>query len=357
MPRSTISVRSAIASKMRSSTIAVCTMQSGSRAKSASLSSVAATPSSRPRPASSPASLPTFSGLDTQTPTSSRSGRASMPAIACRPTVPVDQATTLLMSAPIRTPSPAAGHEVGQAEVEVRHLQAAVDLEHLAGHEPTGGAGQVEHRRRDVLDLTDPRQRRLRGHLVHGRLVAGDELQGTGHHTAHGDGVDPDRRAEVLGGQPRVVGQRRLRGAVGEVAASGDPADDAGDVDDGATVVLEHLRHRGPGERMGGGDVEVERLLEVAGVGVEQGVGNRAADVVHHDVEAPELVVRRVREVGHRLEIHQVGRDDDGPGDRAPRCPWPPARAGRHCARRGRRRLPPRRARWRSRHRFLVRRP
>ena len=41
-----------------------------------------------------PASLPSFSGFDTHTPTSSRSGWASMPAIACRPMVPVDQTTT-----------------------------------------------------------------------------------------------------------------------------------------------------------------------------------------------------------------------------------------------------------------------
>ena len=47
----------------------------------------------RGRPGS-PASLPSFSGLDTHTPTSSMSGWASMPAIACRPMVPVDQTTT-----------------------------------------------------------------------------------------------------------------------------------------------------------------------------------------------------------------------------------------------------------------------
>ena len=55
---------------------------------------VAATPSVRSRPASLPASMPTLAGLDTHTPTSSRSGRASMPAMAWRPTLPVLHCTT-----------------------------------------------------------------------------------------------------------------------------------------------------------------------------------------------------------------------------------------------------------------------
>src|SRR5829696_1639983 len=86
--------RSVSASKMRLSAMAVCTTQSGSSASSASASLVATTPRSRSSPASLPASTPTLSGFDTHTPTSSRSGRASMPAIACRPTLPVLHCTT-----------------------------------------------------------------------------------------------------------------------------------------------------------------------------------------------------------------------------------------------------------------------
>ena len=81
-------------SKTRSSAIAVCTIASGASAISASRSVVALIPSSRPSPASSPASLPSLAAVDVQTPTSSRSGWASTPAIACRPMVPVDQTTT-----------------------------------------------------------------------------------------------------------------------------------------------------------------------------------------------------------------------------------------------------------------------
>ena len=51
-------------------------------------------PRERPSPARSPASRPTLSGFDTHTPTSSRSGRASMPARAWRPTFPVPHSTT-----------------------------------------------------------------------------------------------------------------------------------------------------------------------------------------------------------------------------------------------------------------------
>ena len=94
MPASTNEIRSSMHSKTRSSAIAVCTIASGARAISASRSLVAVMPSSRPSSARVPASLPSLSGLDTHTPTSSRSGWASMPAIACRPMVPVDQTTT-----------------------------------------------------------------------------------------------------------------------------------------------------------------------------------------------------------------------------------------------------------------------
>ena len=82
-------------SKTRSSAIAVCRIASGFSAISASRSVVALTPSSRPRSARIPASLPSFSGLDTHTPTSSMRGCASIPAMAWRPMVPVDQTTTL----------------------------------------------------------------------------------------------------------------------------------------------------------------------------------------------------------------------------------------------------------------------
>jgi hypothetical protein len=94
MPASMNDCRSVIASKTRSSVIAACTIASGRSASSSSLSLVAVMPSSRPSSASSPTSLPAFAALLTQTPTSSRAGWASMPAIACRPMVPVDQTTT-----------------------------------------------------------------------------------------------------------------------------------------------------------------------------------------------------------------------------------------------------------------------
>ena len=221
MPRSTISVRSSIASKIRSSTIAVCTMQSGSRAKSSSLSLVATRrgrgrarrggrrpgrPSRRWRPSSRPAR--------------GRGGRRCRRWRAAR-RCPVDQATTRLVSL---TSSCWSSLQVGQSEVEVGLLQAAVDLDHLAGEEAAGAAGEVERRGRDVLGLADPAERRLAGHLGHHRLVADDVVQRAGQHAADRDRVDPDRGSEVLRGQPGVVGERGLGGAVGEVAATGHAA-------------------------------------------------------------------------------------------------------------------------------------
>ena len=94
MPARKKRARSAIASSRRLSAIAVWTMQSGFSASRASASVVARTPSSRPSPARSPASRPALASDETQTPTSSSSGWASMPAMLCRPTLPVLHCTT-----------------------------------------------------------------------------------------------------------------------------------------------------------------------------------------------------------------------------------------------------------------------
>jgi hypothetical protein len=61
-----------------------------------------------------------------------------------------------------------------------------------------------------------------------------------------------------------------------------------------------------------GRDVEAERLGEEPRAGVEEGPRERAAHVVDHGVDAAELVVRRLREPRDRVEVAQVGRDDDG---------------------------------------------
>ena len=75
--------------------MALCTMQSGASAISAAASPVAATPEWAAEAGQLAGVLPTLAGFDTQRPTNSRSGRASMPARTWRPTLPVLQATTL----------------------------------------------------------------------------------------------------------------------------------------------------------------------------------------------------------------------------------------------------------------------
>src|SRR5438132_5231410 len=57
------------------------------------------------------------------------------------------------------------GSEVGEAEVEVADLDAAVHLEHLPGDEAARRRRQVEHGEGDVLGLAEPAQRRLLHHL------------------------------------------------------------------------------------------------------------------------------------------------------------------------------------------------
>src|ERR1700736_6807801 len=61
---------------------------------------------------------------------------------------------------------------------------------------------------------------------------------------------------------------------------------------------------------MSGQHVEGERGFQILRAGVQQQIGHRAADVVHHDVEAGELVDRRLRECRGGLGVGEVGDDD-----------------------------------------------
>jgi hypothetical protein len=67
---------------MRSSAMAVCTMQSGLSARSASMSLVPATPRVLAQPGQLAGIAADLVGLETKSPTSSSSGWASMPARA-----------------------------------------------------------------------------------------------------------------------------------------------------------------------------------------------------------------------------------------------------------------------------------
>jgi hypothetical protein len=144
---------------------------------------------------------------------------------------------------------------------------------------------------------------------------------------ADGDGVDPDPRGQVGGGQPGVVRQGRLGGPVGEVAAPGDPADRRGDVDHGAGLRPpgapaaragagaargEQVRDRRLGQPVRDRDVEAERVHQVPRLGRQERSRHRAADVVDHDVQPPELRGRRVRQARGRVQVAQVGGHHQG---------------------------------------------
>ena len=135
-------------------------------------------------------------------------------------------------------------------------------------------AGEVEHGRGDVLGLAHPAQRGRRGRLVHGRSSLEHEVHRLVMTLANRYGVDADsgRRSS---GEVGVVGERRLRSAVGEKAATGDP------LQTHEMLTIETAPRRPPAsteprtrEGVGGQDVEVERLLEKARIGVEQGLGS-----------------------------------------------------------------------------------
>src|SRR6478609_6453237 len=110
------------------------------------------------------------------------------------------------------------GH-VGEPEVEGGLLDAAVDLEQLAGDVLPGLGGEVEDAGRDVLGLADPTQRGLALELAHQLGLARDELECTGEDRPDVDAVDTDARRQVLGGHLRPVRERGLGRSVRDEAA------------------------------------------------------------------------------------------------------------------------------------------
>src|SRR3954454_12036964 len=104
--------------------------------------------------------------------------------------------------------------DVGEAEVEGGLLDAAVDLDELAGDVLPGPRRQVEDTGRDVLRLAHPAERGLALELAHQLGLAGDELQRAGEDRADVDAVAADEPREVLGRHLGQVGERSLGGAV-----------------------------------------------------------------------------------------------------------------------------------------------
>ena len=132
MPAARKRSRSFSASKMRSSAMAVCTMQSGCSARSASVSLVPVTPVVWPRPARSPASLPDLVGIRHIEPDQLELGMG----IDAGQGVATDVAGTPLHDA-VR--HGVCSLEVGEGEFEVGRLQATVDLNDLARDVGAGG--------------------------------------------------------------------------------------------------------------------------------------------------------------------------------------------------------------------------
>src|SRR6478735_6716783 len=74
-----------------------------------------------------PASTPTFAGLETPTPTSSKTGWSTISAITIDPTTPVPQTTTRFISTPVESSSdPVLGEAVVLERVRVRGLRLAL---------------------------------------------------------------------------------------------------------------------------------------------------------------------------------------------------------------------------------------
>jgi hypothetical protein len=102
-----------------------------------------------------------------------------------------ETAYAVLVPGPLVTP-PTRRSDVGEPEVEGRLLDAAVDLDQLAGDVLTRLRRQVEDPRGDVLRLADPLERRLALELAHQLGLAGHELECARHDRADVDPVHAD---------------------------------------------------------------------------------------------------------------------------------------------------------------------
>src|SRR5690349_10176979 len=77
--------------------------------------------------------------------------------------------------------------QVGEAEFEIRFLETAVDLHHLAGDEAAGRRREPECAARNVGGFAEPLQRRAADHLVVHFGVLEHDLE-----RARGDRTDGD---------------------------------------------------------------------------------------------------------------------------------------------------------------------
>ena len=122
----------------------------------------------------------------------------------------------------------------------------------------------------------------------------------------------------VGGHEPGHVRERGLGRPVGDVAPVAEPPHRGGDVDDRPVTTREQVGQRRLAEGERGRDVPVERLLERAHRRVGDRAGHRAARVVDHDVEAAELLDRRLDEALEVVEVGDVGGEDKrAPSERA----------------------------------------
>jgi hypothetical protein len=205
------------------------------------------------------------------------------------------------------------GPQVRDGDVEIGEGEAAIHLERLAGQEGTGRRRQIHCGGSDIDGIAEAAQGCHLLHRLAQFVVGGHHVQRGGEDRAGCDGVDPDARAQVQRRRPGVMRQRSFGGGVGREATSGQPAHGGGDVDDAAASgVLQHQRHRGDGQRVGGGHVEGECVLQVLGRGGQQRIGHGPADVVDDDVELSEGLDGLGGQLRGRLGMSQVGGDDVG---------------------------------------------
>ena len=194
------------------------------------------------------------------------------------------------------------------------HGHAAVHRKHLPGEVAAGGPGQEQDGAGHVRGLAQAAQRDL---LQQRRARLGaDPRRHGGLDEAGGDGVDGDAAGRQLpGGGLGEADDAGFARAVVALPGVADQADDGGDVDDAAGLLLEEAAGEGLGEQEGALEVDVQHRIPVGLAHAHQQAVPGDAGVVDQDVHL----------AGGGEDLLRGGCHAGGVGDVGPERPGPAA--------------------------------
>eukprot|EP01136_Pigoraptor_vietnamica_P039176 Opistho-1_new@109511 len=189
---------------------------------------------------------------------------------------------------------------------------AAIDDDHLAIDESTGGRGKEHRGAGNLFGLADAAQR---GHLHaprHERLIAQQPVGKARRDQSRGDCIGPHPPRSPLHRQvTRQLGDARLGQRIGIDARIAAQPGDAGNQDHRSAIAVRHHGQRVAGQHRHRPQIDSDDAVEDRHV---ERIGRRPAldpGVGHKNVDAAETVGRRCDQCGDRSVVGDIARDTD----------------------------------------------